>query len=74
VIRYVALLMASLVLAVPCRSDEGHHHDELTDQQLGTVHFPVSCAPAVQKDFDRGIALLHSFLSWNRNILAWRTI
>ena len=29
--------------------------------RLGAVHFATSCAPAVQKDFDRGIALLHSF-------------
>lgn len=29
--------------------------------QLGTVHFPTSCRPDVQKEFDRGIALLHSF-------------
>ena len=25
------------------------------------MHFPVSCAPAVQKTFERGAALLHSF-------------
>jgi tetratricopeptide (TPR) repeat protein len=27
----------------------------------GTVDFPVSCAPAVQTEFTRGVALLHSF-------------
>ena len=53
----VLFLLASPVLA----DDEGHHHEELTEQQLGTVHFPVSCAPAVQKPFERGVALLHSF-------------
>ena len=42
-------------------ADEGHHHEDLTPDQLGTVHFPVSCAPAVQKPFERGVALLHSF-------------
>ena len=30
-------------------------------ERLGAVHFPTSCAPAVQKEFDRGVALLHSF-------------
>src|SRR5262249_34106097 len=30
-------------------------------EKLGQVHFPVSCAPAVQPDFDRAVALLHSF-------------
>jgi tetratricopeptide (TPR) repeat protein len=60
-IVFIALLVSVLTLAGPQLSEEGHHHEELTDQQLGTVHFPVSCAPSVQKDFDRGIALLHSF-------------
>ena len=27
----------------------------------GKVEFPVSCAPAVQSEFARGVALLHSF-------------
>jgi len=30
-------------------------------ERLGTVAFPVSCAPAVQADFNRGVALLHDF-------------
>jgi hypothetical protein len=38
-----------------------HHHEDLTTAQLGTVAFPVSCAPSVQKPFERGVALLHSF-------------
>jgi len=38
-----------------------HHHEDLTATQLGTVTFPVSCAPFVQKPFERGVALLHSF-------------
>lgn len=54
----LALLMMFFSAAI---ADEGHHHEELTEQQLGTVHFPVSCAPAVQKSFQRGVALLHSF-------------
>jgi tetratricopeptide (TPR) repeat protein len=28
---------------------------------VGKVEFPVSCAPAVQSEFARGVALLHSF-------------
>ena len=30
-------------------------------ERLGTVSFPVSCAPAVQASFNRGVALLHDF-------------
>ncbi|HXY02114.1 MAG TPA: hypothetical protein VEI49_00995, partial [Terriglobales bacterium] len=36
-----------------------HHHD--ADEKVGTVSFPTSCAPAVQSQFERGVALLHSF-------------
>ena len=42
-------------------ADEGHHHEELTQEQLGTVHFPVSCTTDAQKTFEKGVALLHSF-------------
>src|SRR5690242_9451430 len=56
------LILAMLLCAfVPAVADEGHHHEELTPEQLGTVHFPVSCAQEVQKPFERGVALLHSF-------------
>jgi hypothetical protein len=30
-------------------------------QQLGKVHFPVSCGAGAQAQFDRAVALLHSF-------------
>jgi hypothetical protein len=30
-------------------------------EQLGKVSFPTSCAPAVQAEFERAVALLHSF-------------
>jgi hypothetical protein len=36
----------------------GHAPDA---EQLGTVHFATSCAPAVAPRFDRAVALLHSF-------------
>jgi tetratricopeptide (TPR) repeat protein len=29
--------------------------------QYGTVHFPVSCRPGVQEQFERAVAMLHSF-------------
>src|SRR5215813_14264879 len=59
--KLLRLAVALLCFVLPALADEGHHHEELTEKQLGTVHFPVSCAPAVQKPFARGVALLHSF-------------
>ena len=42
--------------------DKDHpHREDLTETQLGTVQFPISCAASVQKAFTRGVALLHSF-------------
>jgi len=30
-------------------------------EKLGKANFPISCSPAVQQEFNRGVALLHSF-------------
>ena len=60
--KRVALLFAVVSLfGVLALADEGHHHEDLTAEQLGTVHFPVSCTASSQKAFERGVALLHSF-------------
>ena len=58
--RLLLFFLLCIACSLPAFADEGHHHD-LTAQELGSVHFPVSCAKAVQKDFDRSVALLHSF-------------
>jgi hypothetical protein len=54
------LLLLSLFV-LPALADDMQHHEDLTPQQVGSVHFPVSCSASVQKPFERGIALLHSF-------------
>jgi hypothetical protein len=62
--RFACLLLfiCLFTFAAFADDDQGHHHHEdLTGTQLGTVHFPVSCAASVQKPFARGVALLHSF-------------
>jgi len=57
------LILVSLVCTVPVLAADDpmqhHHHD--ADEKLGTVSFPISCAPQSQKPFARGVALLHSF-------------
>ncbi len=56
-------LSVGLLLGVPVFAQDDdmpmHHHD--ASEQLGKVSFPVSCSPASQKDFERGVALMHSF-------------
>src|SRR3954466_1703795 len=55
------ILCLALAGAVSGVADEGHHHEDLTQEQLGTVHFPVTCSTDSQKSFEKGVALLHSF-------------
>lgn len=50
----------SLLVILPFSSaQETHSHP--VPEKLGKVSFPISCAPAVQEQFNRGVALLHSF-------------
>src|SRR5919108_736160 len=53
-IRCLTLALAMLLAGAAVTSA----HD---GEKLGTVRFPTSCAPAVQADFERAVALLHSF-------------
>src|SRR5438034_9948188 len=48
IVSVLVVLVASFVVA-----DEA--------EKIGQVRFPVSCAPAMQKPFERAVALLHSF-------------
>jgi hypothetical protein len=60
----VLILIVCFAIAPAALADDepGHmHHEDLTATQLGTVSFPVSCTKDVQKPFERGVALLHSF-------------
>jgi plasmid stabilization system protein ParE len=62
--RVAWLLLLSCLFAFSALADDDKdhpHHEDLTETQLGTVHFAVSCAASVQKPFARGVALLHSF-------------
>ncbi len=52
-------LLIVLVLCPVLVAQENHEHG--TPEKLGKVSFPVSCSPAAQSQFDRGVALLHSF-------------
>jgi tetratricopeptide (TPR) repeat protein len=51
-------------LAVATTGDTAlaQHAGDHDGDELGAVHFPVSCAPGVQADFDRAVALLHHMM------------
>ncbi len=55
-VAMVCLLVAPVIMA---QDEEHHHHDEA--EKLGSVNFPTSCSPEVQKSFERAVALMHSF-------------
>lgn len=60
--RTLILIVLSAALLAPVLAQEEHHHDEmLMGGSYGTVRFPTSCAPAVQGNFQRAVAILHSF-------------
>jgi hypothetical protein len=52
---------ALLVALSPVAAAQEHRHSAASPEELGTVHFATSCAPAVAPKFDRAVALLHSF-------------
>ena len=54
----IAFMLA--VLACPSWCDEGHRH-ALSEEEIGSVHFPTSCTKTVEGDFNHAVALLHSF-------------
>ena len=53
------ILLTLLFLSPFSLAQETHSHG--APEKLGKVSFPVTCKPAVQEQFDRGVALLHSF-------------
>jgi tetratricopeptide (TPR) repeat protein len=58
------LLCVCVACAVPTSAqdeEQEHAHHHAATEQLGKVSFPISCAPGLQKAFERGIAQLHSF-------------
>jgi hypothetical protein len=56
----VRVVVASAMLAGGAEG-RAQHHDTQGAERLGTVHFDTSCAAAAQPQFDRAVALLHSF-------------
>lgn len=55
----VMLTVFGLACTLRAGAQETHSHPP--PEKLGTVNFPTSCAPSVAQQFNRSVALLHSF-------------
>jgi tetratricopeptide (TPR) repeat protein len=53
----IVLFLAALANSTAARQHEQHQQHD----QLGIVTFPTSCQPRVQAEFERGVAMLHSY-------------
>src|SRR5712692_10609782 len=55
-----ALCPAFFLFASLACADE-HHDHKLSVEELGSIHFSTSCVKSTQTEFNRAVALLHSF-------------
>ena len=58
-----------LCALVQAQEDHAGHSGE----HFGSVHFPISCSPDAQREFDRAAAMLHSFF-YPETVKAFSTI
>jgi tetratricopeptide (TPR) repeat protein len=59
--RVLCLIIAGAWLTFAAPVVAQHQHPAGEPEKLGKVNFPVSCDAAVQPQFNRGVAMLHSF-------------
>ena len=64
------LALASIVVAPSLRAQHAHGRSA---EQLGHVVFPTSCSAGAQREFERGMALLHSFW-WEQGLAAFQAV
>ncbi len=58
---HVRLSTLVLYLVAITAGAQDHAHATAKGEKLGTVHFTTSCSKSVEPQFDRAVALLHSF-------------
>jgi hypothetical protein len=52
--KAILAAVAGMLWVQPCLGQS-------SNEQFGEVHFPISCSPAAQQEFERAVAMLHSF-------------
>jgi tetratricopeptide (TPR) repeat protein len=61
VASFLTALVASLTLVASVWADADPANRTGDPEKLGRVHFKTSCSPEAQKQFERALAMLHSF-------------
>jgi tetratricopeptide (TPR) repeat protein len=59
--RFISAVLASALFLVPRLFCQEQHHHALTDEEIGSIHFSTSCRTDLAENFNRAVALLHSF-------------
>ena len=58
---FTACVLTPLAAAPALAQQQDHLTKEMGGGKFGTVHFPTSCSPAAQAQFENAVAMLHSF-------------
>ena len=58
---FLGAFLATLICPFASRAQDTHQHKHEMGENLGRVNFAVSCNAAAQQQFNRAVALLHSF-------------
>ena len=59
--RSLTAVALTLLLFAPFVVSQEDHHHQLSEQELGSVHFATSCRADLAGSFNRAVAMLHSF-------------
>lgn len=59
--RRLTAVLAFALFCVPLAPCQDDHHHALTEEEVGSVHFSTSCRTDLAENFNRAVALLHSF-------------
>jgi hypothetical protein len=60
-VRPLTTVLASVLCFVPLALSQEEHHHALSEEEVGSVHFLTSCSLGLAENFNRAVALLHSF-------------
>src|SRR5258708_4343489 len=59
--RSLTPILAAILCFIPLAQSQEDHHHAISEDEIGSVHFLASCGPDLAGNFNRAVALLHSF-------------